>query len=54
METLLSLSVAPAFGPVTVGFSSLLVCMMPGTVFCNICDFSAEIMEKTDKRTAPR
>lgn len=40
-------------GPVTVGFSSLLVCMMLGTVFCNICDFSAEIMEKTDKWTAP-
>ena len=27
-------------GPVTVGFSSLLVCMMMGTVFCNLCDFS--------------
>lgn len=40
-------------GPVTVGFSSLLVCMMLGTIFCNICDFSAEIMEKTDKWTAP-
>lgn len=40
-------------GPVHVGFSSLLVCMMLGTVFCNICDFSAEIMEKTDKWTAP-
>ena len=24
-------------GPVTVGFSSLLVCMMLGTVFCNVC-----------------
>lgn len=40
-------------GPVHVGFSSLLVCMMLGTVFCNICDFSAEIMDKTDKWTAP-
>ena len=40
-------------GPVTVGFSSLLVCMMLGTVFCNLCDFSAEIMEKTDRWTAP-
>lgn len=36
-----------------VGFSTLLVCMMLGTVFCNICDFSAEIMEKTDKWTVP-
>ena len=40
-------------GAVTIGFSSLLVCMMLGTVFCNACDFSAEIMDKTDKWTAP-
>lgn len=31
-------------GGVKIGFSSLLVCMMLGTVFCNVCDFSAEIM----------
>lgn len=36
-----------------IGFSSLLVCMMLGSVFCNICDFSEEIMGKTDKWTAP-
>lgn len=40
-------------GGINVGFSSLLVCMMLGTVFCNVCDFSGEIMEKTDKWTAP-
>lgn len=40
-------------GFVHVGFSPLLVCMMLGTVFCNVCDFSAELMEKTDKWTAP-
>ena len=40
-------------GPVHVGFSSLLVCMMLGTVFCNMCDFSEELMSKTDKWTAP-
>ncbi len=40
-------------GGVHVGFSTLLVCMMLGTVFCNICDFSPEIMEKTDKWTVP-
>lgn len=40
-------------GPVQVGFSPLLVCMMLGTIFCNVCDFSAELMEKTDKWTAP-
>lgn len=40
-------------GGVHVGFSALLVCMMLGTIFCNVCDFSAEIMEKTDKWTVP-
>lgn len=40
-------------GPVTVGFSTLLVCMMLSTVFCNLCDFSLEIMDRTDKWTAP-
>lgn len=38
---------------VSIGFSTLLVCMMLGTVFCNLCDFSAEIMEKTDRWTQP-
>ena len=40
-------------GPVHVGFSSLLVCMMLGTVFCNICKHADELMEKTDKWTMP-
>ena len=40
-------------GPVHVGFSSLLVCMMLGTLFCNMCDFSEELMAKTDKWTVP-
>ena len=40
-------------GPVHVSFSTLLVCMMLGTIFCNICDFSEDLMEKTDKWTAP-
>ena len=38
---------------VEVGFSSLLVCMMCGTVFCNLCDFSDEIMYRTDRWTGP-
>lgn len=38
---------------VHVGFSSLLVCMMLGTVFCNICPLSEDLMEKSDKWTAP-
>ena len=40
-------------GEVHIGFSSLLVCMMLGTTFCNICDFSADLMEKIDKWTMP-
>lgn len=40
-------------GGVHLGFSSLLVCMMCGTVFCNLCDFSEEIMHKTERWTAP-
>lgn len=41
------------FGEVHIGFSSLLVCMMLGTVFCNLCDFSEELMERADRWTAP-
>ncbi len=38
---------------VEIGFSSLLVCMMMATVFCNICPSSEELMAKTDLWTAP-
>ena len=38
---------------VHIAFSSLLVCMMLGTVFCNICDFSEELMDRLDRWTAP-
>ncbi len=40
-------------GEVHIAFSSLLTCMMLGTVFCNICDFSEELMERVDRWTAP-
>ena len=40
-------------GPVHIGFSSLLVCMMLGTVFCNICPLSEDLMGATDKWTSP-
>ena len=40
-------------GSVHVSFSSLLVCMMLGTVFCNICPLSHDIMERSDKWTSP-
>jgi len=61
------LAVSVAFVMVTVGlsflsfeiwgvhiaFSSLLTCMMLGTVFCNVCDFSEELMDRVDRWTAP-
>ena len=40
-------------GGFKVSFSPLLSCMMLGTVFCNICDFSEELMERCDKWTSP-
>lgn len=40
-------------GPVHIGFSSLLVCMMLGTVFCNICPLSVDLMGAADKWTSP-
>ncbi len=40
-------------GPVHIQFSSLLVCMMLGTVFCNICPLSHDLMGATDKWTSP-
>ncbi|MBR4027110.1 MAG: cation:proton antiporter [Lachnospiraceae bacterium] len=40
-------------GTVHISFSSLLVCMMLGTVFCNICPLSHDLMGATDKWTSP-
>ena len=40
-------------GPVKISFSSLLVCMMMGSVFCNLCPLSEEIMSRSDKWSAP-
>ena len=42
-----------SLGDIHVAFSPLLACMMLGTVFCNICDFSDELMSRTDKWSAP-
>lgn len=41
------------FGKVTLAFSSLLVCMAMGTVFCNLCSFSEELMDRIDRWTGP-
>ncbi len=40
-------------GQVHIGFSLLLVCMMTGTVFCNICDTSEELMSRVDSWMNP-
>ena len=38
---------------VHIGFSLLLVCMMTGTVFCNVCDTSEELMHRVESWTVP-
>ena len=40
-------------GGVHIGFSLLLVCMMTGTVFCNICSTSEELMGRIESWTVP-
>ena len=40
-------------GPLHCGFSLLLVCMMTGTVFCNICPTSDELMDRLDRWVSP-
>ena len=48
----LSMMKFTAFG-IHCGFSLLLVCMMTGTVFCNVCDTSEELMERVERWTVP-
>lgn len=40
-------------GAIHIQFSSLLTCMMLGTVFCNICELSHDLMAAADKWTSP-
>lgn len=42
----------PIFG-VHIAISPLLSCMMLGTIFCNACDFSEQLMDRLDRWTAP-
>ena len=53
MATVAISGIKLSLGPVHIAFSSLLSCMMLGTVFCNICDFSEDLMNRADKWTAP-
>lgn len=43
----------PLGGGVRIGFSSLLVCMMLGTMFCNLSEYSTDIMQRSEQWTAP-
>lgn len=40
-------------GGIHIAFSPLLTCMMVGTIFCNVCDFSESVMDRLDRWTAP-
>ena len=40
-------------GSIHIQFSSLLTCMMLGTIFCNICPLSFDLMGAADKWTSP-
>ena len=40
-------------GALHCGFSLLLVCMMTGTIFCNVCPTSEELMERVENWTMP-
>ena len=40
-------------GPVHIAFSPLLACMMLGTIFCNVCESSEELMDRVDRWTTP-
>ncbi len=58
MITFVFLTVALAklhfeIGELHIRFSSLLTCMMLGTVFCNLCKTSQEMMERTERWTKP-
>lgn len=53
MMTVAIASLQFKIGGVHIAFSSLLACMMLGTVFCNICDLSQELMDRADRWTTP-
>ena len=46
-------SIKVNIGGVNFGFSLLLTCMILGAVFCNICDASEELMDRTDRWSSP-
>lgn len=53
MTIALSAVEIPLGGEAVISFSSLLVCMMLGTMFCNLSEYSEDIMNRSSKWTAP-
>ncbi|MBQ6909027.1 MAG: cation:proton antiporter [Synergistaceae bacterium] len=52
-ELSLSLDNLNNFTTIKISFSSLLVCMMLGTIFCNLSEYSVDIMSRSEKWSAP-
>ena len=46
-------SASISVGGIEITLSPLLVCMMLGTVFCNICPLSDDLMQRADKWSTP-
>ena len=53
MTIALSTLEIPLFGEMKISFSSLLVCMMLGTMFCNLSEYSVDSMKRSEEWTAP-
>ncbi len=53
MTIALSTLEIPLPGGAKITFSSLLVCMMLGTMFCNRSEYSVDIMKRSEQWTAP-
>ena len=53
MMTIALSSLQIPLGEVEISFSPLLVCMMLGTVFCNLSPYSVDIMTRSEKWTVP-
>ena len=53
MTIALSTVEIPLGGGARIAFSSLLVCMMLGTMFCNLSEYSVDIMNRSEQWTSP-
>lgn len=53
MMTIALSSVNVPIGEARLGFSPLLVCMMMGTIFCNMSEYSVDIMKRSEQWSGP-